>query len=128
LQILAVFLHQGVYVYILYRNLKPVVSIVAAPPGGLPHMNPIGGLIAGSAKAVRLYISLKEINLMAIFAFPITGDLPTNATQNVTGKTFYLNPRQNQISHVIGHKVDIELTGLGIPTNKFIAARYFPRG
>jgi hypothetical protein len=50
------------------------VFVLARPPGGLAHMNPIGRLVTGAAESVLLHEGLQQVNGVAVARLPVRVD------------------------------------------------------
>jgi len=91
-------LPEGIEVNVFDRSVHLVVAVtptLAGPAGGLAHVNPIGGLVAGAGKPVRLDKALQPIQAMMITVLPIGLDALPNLSQNVVGQLRNLDPGQD---------------------------------
>src|SRR5262245_40611984 len=65
-----------------------VFPVRATAAGGLSHIDPVGGSVAGSAKAIRIHESFQQERTMAVVIFPIVRQLPCTQRQDLAGQSF----------------------------------------
>jgi hypothetical protein len=88
---------QRMEIHVLHRRMHHIVAIAlirAGSPGGLAHMEPIGGLIAGPPEAVLWHESLLQMKGMAVAALPVLVDPPGNLRQQMAGQVGNPHPVQ----------------------------------
>src|SRR5258708_29187565 len=92
-----------------------------AATGGLPAMDPVGGLITGAAVAGGLHESLQEHRPIAIALLPIVRELPSDEGEDFRGQSLGLDPRQDQEACVVDHERQIAPALRLIPADETLA-------
>src|SRR6266849_9466400 len=88
-----------------------VLSVHATAPGGRPEVGPVGGPIAGSAKAICVHQRLQQQRTMAISSLPVVRHLPGAEGQDLARQPFDSYPRQNQEAPVVDDPLQVALLG-----------------
>jgi hypothetical protein len=84
--------------------------IVFTATGCISEINPVGGLIAGSAKAVFINKGLQIIDGVMIESAPVFGEYPSHPAQYMGSQMPDPDPGQYQKSAVIGQKMKVRFS------------------
>jgi len=86
---------QRITPYRFYGAISFVGVIIFTTAGGITQINPVGGFIAGSGKALFVHKSFKVIDVMAVDCLPVLTDNFGHASQYVGSKAANPNPGQD---------------------------------
>src|SRR5579872_5735431 len=89
--------------------VRLVDLVVLAAPGGEPEQLPVRRAVTGSAKPCRINEGLREVDRMAVHAFPVSLQSAGYLPQNVRGQARNANPGQDQKARVTGDETDVAL-------------------
>src|SRR5713101_7311846 len=104
-----------------------VLSVHATAPGGRPEVGPVGGPIAGSAKAICVHQRLQQ-RTMAISSLPVVRHLPGAEGQDLARQPFDSYPRQNQEASVVDDPLQVALPLLVTPADPKVPGLHLPGG
>jgi len=85
---------------------------------GLADVAPVGGTIAGAAKALGVDEGFQENGGKAVAVFPIEGELGRGAREDVGGEVFDPDPREDEEPGIVDHEVQVAFSLLGGPANE----------
>ena len=88
---------------------------------GVADMKPVGGAVAGAAKALGVDEGFQEDGGEAVAAFPIVRELVSDASEDVRGEVGDVNPRQDQEAGVVDHEVEVVLSLGRSPADEAVA-------
>ena len=71
---------------ILNQTMHQVIMPPFGGALGLPHANPVGGFVAGTAEAVFFHKGLKQIDGLSVDSHPVKSDSPGIHSQKFGGK------------------------------------------
>jgi hypothetical protein len=113
---------------ILNKTMNQVIMPPFGGAFGLPHANPVGGLVAGSPEAIFFHEGFQEIDWLLVDRRPIRRDFPGIHGQNFGSQTFDGNPGQNKESSIINHKREVFLLGGFVPADEGFSGLDRPGG
>src|SRR5690349_18424566 len=103
------------------------MSPIHAPaPGGLSNMDPVGGPIAGSSKALRVDQGFQQQGTIPISDLPVVRELPGAQGQDLAGESFDADRGQNQETAIIDDPLQVALALLITPSNPSVARLHLP--
>jgi hypothetical protein len=77
------------------NRIITVPMILACSSGGLAHVNPVGGLVAGAVESVLLDEALQQVNRMAVASLPVRLNPARNLRKHMARQVPHLYPGQN---------------------------------
>src|SRR5262249_28047451 len=94
---------------------------------GQAEIHPVGGAVAGSAKAGYIDQGFQQERSDLVTRPPIVWQLTSDTRQDVARQMIYMNPGENQKPAVIDHLRQVGAASNIVPTDPTIARRHFPR-
>ncbi len=96
--------HQRVAQHFLDRAIGLVCLVILAASRRLPQNLPVGGAVAGAAKALRIDEGLHEVERVRVHALPLGRQRSGHAPQDVRGQMRHPHPGQDQEPRVVGQQ------------------------
>ena len=88
---------------------------------GLADVEPVGGAVAGAAKALGVDEGFQEDGGEAVAAFPIVRELAGDASEDVRGEVGDVHPGEYEEAGVVDHEVEVVFSlGVG-PADESVA-------
>ena len=95
---------QRVEIDVLDRHAQLAGAILPAATLGLAYASPIGRSIASALETLAIDKGFQEIHGVAVLGLPIIRQPPRNASQDVTGQVWHLNPRQYEEAVIVRYQ------------------------
>lgn len=108
------------------RTGKPVVDVPFASSLGETHMNPVGRLIAGSLESFVIHKGLQKDDRMVVDFLPVLWEDSDHSPQEVRCQMGNLDPGQDEEAGVLGNKMDVSISVIGLPSDEAIPRGHLP--
>ena len=108
------------------HGIIPVALILAGSSGRLARADPVGRLVTGASKSVRLHESLQQVKGVAVALLPVLVDPPGDLRQEVAGQVRHDHGGQDEESTVVGNQGQALHPLLGRPTDPTIPSSALP--
>jgi len=120
--------NQRIKEYGFNGSRRPMVDIPFTSTLGEPHLNPVGGLIAGALKSLGIHKGLQKDEGMVIDSLPVPGEDSGHSAQQVRGQRGNLHPRQDEEASILGDEMEVSISVSGLPSDELIPTGHLPGG
>src|SRR5205823_13943167 len=103
-----------------------VLSVHSSPTGGLPNVDPVGGPVTSSSKALCVHQRFQQQWAMPVSSLPSARHPPGAQRQNLAGQSLDPHPGQNQEPSVIDDPLQVALSLLVAPPDPGVAGLHLP--
>jgi len=119
---------QGVEIDVFDAAVKPMLVPFFGHSFGFTHMDPVGGLVAGSPEALPFHEGFEQVDGVVVGFEPIVGDPFGIEGEDPGCQALDRDPGQDEEAGVVGQKVQVFDLGGVIPSDESFPGTYPPGG